>query len=273
LAQCDLNAIYVAEWLLDHPDALDGSARARLLERLEPEAEAIAAYAKDVGWYASCVAAREQSPSPAALLEPLAAAHLAVRLSRYGSDEHAPILFRRLLLLARRLSQVGRWQEALVPVDEVVTLCRRPAGVSPAACRARLAEALADRSYYMAAAGRKQEALAPIVAAVALYRQLYSAHPNDYRCHLVNALYCLSDRMSDLGRATEARAALVEAVEFEWQHYWRDALQSRHYKMLRALKLSNRLCDSGRGPEALAVLKDATELRRRWLHLELEQSG
>jgi tetratricopeptide (TPR) repeat protein len=93
------------------------------------------------------------------------------------------------------LAGLGRWEQALAPIDEAVAIYRQLAEARPDTYRPALAVSLYDQSGRLAGLGRWEEALAPIDEAVAIYRQLAEAGPDTYLKWLAGALYDQSGRL------------------------------------------------------------------------------
>ncbi|MEV6975002.1 tetratricopeptide repeat protein [Kitasatospora sp. NPDC093806] len=130
-----------------------------------------------------------------------------------------PVVFAgRLREYALRLVNLGRHEEALRPLGEVVALLEAPAATGSAVARSGLAATRNDLAVCLNALGRRQEALAPAVDAVARYRALVRSGSVPgltdvrLRSHLVSSLNTLASVQGDLGRTEEARATMTEAV-------------------------------------------------------------
>ena len=81
--------------------------------------------------------------------------------------------------LAIRLSNLGRRDEALPPVEEAVTAYRGLAEHNPA-YRPDLASALNNLAFRLAALGRRDEALPLVEEAATLYRRLAEEYPERF---------------------------------------------------------------------------------------------
>jgi tetratricopeptide (TPR) repeat protein len=164
--------------------------------------------------------------------------------------------------LSNRLSDLGRWEEALAASEEAGQLYRKFAAVHPDVFRPAMAIALNNLSVVLGDLGRPEEALEAGEEAVLIRRCLAAERPDAFTPALATALANLSGVLGDLGRPEEALKAGEEAVRLlrslaaEHPDAFRPALSS-------ALdNLSNRLSDLGRRGEALLASEEALRLRR-----------
>jgi tetratricopeptide (TPR) repeat protein len=79
-----------------------------------------------------------------------------------------------------RLSNLGRYDEALPGIAEAIALYRKLAAADPETFAPDLAEALYDLSVPLAALGQREEAQSAITETVALYAPLVSTDPESY---------------------------------------------------------------------------------------------
>src|SRR5262249_50683740 len=113
---------------------------------------------------------------------------------------------------SNRLSGLGRREEALVAIDEAVTLYRQLAAARPDAFTPNLASSLNNQSNVLGDLGRRDEALAAIAEAVTTRRQLAADRPAPFPPDLLRSLNNQSNRLSELGRQEEALAAIDEGA-------------------------------------------------------------
>lgn len=174
-----------------------------------------------------------------------------------------PELARRLHVVANRLSQLGRRDEALAPLEEAVAIHRGLADANPASFLPDLAGSLNDLAVCLGETGRRHEALAAISEATELYRQLAEANPSAHLPELATALSNLSADLGEMARHEEGLAASEEAVEIR-----RSLTTSNPDVHLPALasslnNLSLLLARTGRREEGLAAIEEATEAYRK----------
>ena len=178
-------------------------------------------------------------------------------LAAYQAD-----LARALINLGARLGRVGRYREALAPVQEAVALFRALAADNPAADQADLAIALDDLGARLGRVGRSREALAPVQEAVALFRALAADNPAADQARLAAALINLGASLDQLGRSREALESAQEAVALLRPLAAEDpaAHQARLATALDDLGIL--LGQLGRSLEALAPAQEAVALLR-----------
>ena len=166
-------------------------------------------------------------------------------------------------VLAVRLSDMGRPEEALSPSQEAVTIYRRLAEANPGAYLPDLAGSLNNLGAMLSELGRRVEALSPAQEAVTIYRRLAEANPGAYLPDLAGSLNNLGIRLSELGRREEALSPAQEAVTI----YRRLAeANPGAYLPDLAMSLNNlgiRLSELGRREEALSPAQEAVTIRRR----------
>jgi hypothetical protein len=127
--------------------------------------------------------------------------------------------------LGALLSALGRRQEALAFVREVVERYRKLAEAHPEIFRPDLALGLADLGVLQGELGQREEALASLQEAVAIRRELTSEHPEEFLPSLAVNLNGLAGAQSALGRRDEALSSMQEAVS----HY--QVLSEKHPEM------------------------------------------
>ena len=162
--------------------------------------------------------------------------------------------------LGHRLSDVGRYLEALAASQEAVTLYRALAEAQPGAFLPNLAMSLHTLSNRLSDLRRRDDALAASQEAVTLYRALAEAQPGAFLPNLAMSLSSLSGRLFDVGRRSEALAASEEAVTLyrALAEDRPDAMLPNLAKSLAILAVS--LASLNRQPEADAARAEAARL-------------
>jgi tetratricopeptide (TPR) repeat protein len=160
-----------------------------------------------------------------------------------------------------RLSNAGRWEEAVAATDEAVRLYRQLA-VSNPAFEAPLAEQLTNLGSFLSQIGRREEALAAATEAVKVSRRVTTVNPSS-ATNLVSALTNLSNALAGIGRRDEALTASEEAVDVcrRLAKVSPDAVASDFAKALNNMSVD--LSDLGRYEEALSATVEAIEILRR----------
>jgi len=130
-----------------------------------------------------------------------------------GRDELRPEVARLANNLAKRLSELGRREDALAPAQESVEMYRAQARRNPDAFEPDLAGSLNNLANHLSNLGRREEALAPAQEAVELYSALAVRNPDAFQPDLAMSLNNLATFLSELGRREEALAIAQEAVE------------------------------------------------------------
>jgi hypothetical protein len=127
--------------------------------------------------------------------------------------------------LGALLSALGRRQEALAFVREVVERYRKLAEAHPEIFRPDLALGLADLGVLQGELGQREEALASLQEAVAIRRELTAEHPEEFLPSLAVNLNGLAGAQSALGQRDQALSSMQEAVS----HY--QVLSEKHPEM------------------------------------------
>jgi len=164
-------------------------------------------------------------------------------------------------ILAWRLSNAGRRDEALTASREAADLYRRLAETDPA-YRPDLAMSLTNLGNRLSELGRREEALAPSQEAVATYRQLAVANPAHVP-DLALSLTNLGALLSALGQREEALTPAEEATDLYRRSVEVD--RTTHLPGLAAAltNLGALLSRLGRREEALALTEEAVASYRR----------
>ena len=184
-------------------------------------------------------------------------------MSRQGFEQIDHARVDALIMLAVRLSEVGRREEALGPAQEAVTIYRQLAEASPGTHLAGLARALNILAVQLSGLGRPEEALGPAQEAVTIYRQLAEASPGTHLAGLAQALNNLAVQLSGLGRPEEALGPAQEAVTLRWR--LAEASPGAHLAEL-AGSLSNLAkfqSEVGRREAALGPAQEAVTIHRQ----------
>ncbi len=192
------------------------------------------------------------------------AAALTARAVEFARNQGAREVLALLLdNLSSRLSDLGRWEEALTACEEASDLLRQIAAERPDIFRPALASALNNLSLRLSDVGRREEALAVCEEASDLCRQLVAVRPEAFRSNLAKALNNLSLRLSDVGRREEALAVCEEASDLYRQlaAVLPEAFRTDLARVLHNLSL--RLSDVGRREEALTACEEAVAIRRQ----------
>lgn len=160
------------------------------------------------------------------------------------------------------LSALGRPEEALVAIEEAVTIRRKLAEARPGAFRSDLATSLTNLSNRLARFGRHEEALATIEEAVVIRRKLAEAQPDAFRSDLAASLNNLSNRLSEFGQPEEALGVIKETVAL-----YRELARARHgaFRPELAASLNNlsiHLSGLGQSKEALVAIEETVAIRR-----------
>ena len=118
-----------------------------------------------------------------------------------------------LLRLAARLSQVGRFEEALAAAKEAADLYRALGAQAPDAYTPALAGALISLANRLSEVGQPEAALGAAQEAAGLYRGLVKQAPGTYRPTLAAALVTLANSLSAVGQREAALAPAQEAAD------------------------------------------------------------
>lgn len=161
----------------------------------------------------------------------------------------------------QRLSEVGRWEEALAATEEAVAVLRELAGDLPGQLPL-LAESLNSLSIDLAAMDRPEQALAAAEESVAIWRRLAQTQPDASQESLAQSLNTLSIQLAELERWTDGLRAAQESVAI-----WRQlaAAHPGDYRADLAQSLNNlsaALADIGRPKRGLPVAEEAVAIWR-----------
>ncbi|MEV8512182.1 tetratricopeptide repeat protein [Dactylosporangium sp. NPDC051484] len=182
------------------------------------------------------------------------------RMASADPDAYQPKLAETLDALARRLSQLGRHEEALRAADEAVDVYDELEDRHPGMYRSALGAATSDFALQLDRLGRYADALAVDQQAVEILRGLDRNNPGGRADGLGHALTNLSVSLAQADRDDEALQAAQEAVEL-YQAARKQAAGSRTTAYSRALViLAASLETLGRHGEALDVAKRAANV-------------
>ncbi|MDQ6777052.1 MAG: tetratricopeptide repeat protein [Actinomycetota bacterium] len=178
-------------------------------------------------------------------------------------DASLPSLALSLSNQSACLHGLGRDEDALGAIEEVVEIYRELADTRPEGFRPRLATALTKRSLMLAGLGRPDDALESMNEAIEVYRELAAERPDAARADLATALNSQSLMLSGLERREDALTAIEEAVEI----YRELASDARPDTFLPKLAMSlsnqsNRLSELARREDALKAIEEAVEIWR-----------
>ncbi|MEV6924457.1 tetratricopeptide repeat protein [Dactylosporangium sp. NPDC051485] len=173
---------------------------------------------------------------------------LARRMAATEPHAYRPKLAAALGALARRLGDLGRYEEALRAADEAVDVYEELYERYPGSYRAALGIATSNFAVQLDRLGRYGDALALDEQAVEMLRSAHRNDPGARADGLGHALTNLAVSLSQFGRDDEALAAAREAAEL-----YRAAGRRRAGYSRALVILSARLQDTGAYDEALEV--------------------
>lgn len=181
-------------------------------------------------------------------------------------------------LLALRLRNAGRYDEAAAEFGEAIRIWTELAEADPAGYLPYLASARQHRGSVLAEAGRHGEALDESAAGAGLWRQLADRDPGSFGLYLVGALSSYAGSLHALERTEEALAVAAEATALH--RSLEDAIRDRgnesllfEYNSLYGLlyaNSSNYLAGAGRAAEALEAAENAAAIYRRGVELKIK---
>lgn len=207
-------------------------------------------------WADAALAAHQRGDGAEAL-------RLQQEVVKWVRSQPEPILPFRAEALTRLgifLDQLGRFQEALAPTEDAVTIRRELAAADPT-FRAGLARSLNSLSIINGLLGRRQEALAPLEEVVKIRRELTLSNP-DLRSDLANSLTSLGIHYSKMGRSKEALTPSEESVQI-----FRELAITNPIVLIDLAgslnNLGNRYGELGRRQAALSLAEEATKIYRQ----------
>jgi tetratricopeptide (TPR) repeat protein len=163
--------------------------------------------------------------------------------------------------LGNRLSELGRYTEALPVAEEAVTIRRELAARSDR-YRPDLANSLVNLGVALSGLGRLAEALAADREAVAIRRKLAAANPDRYRADLAFSLGNLGQKLFAMGRSVPALQATEEAAAIDRELAAADPDRYRPDLASSLDALGIRYSALGRYAEALRVTEQAAAIYR-----------
>lgn len=166
-------------------------------------------------------------------------------------------------VLAVRLSNAGRLEEAIDAFQASVAVYRALAGSDPDEYDAPLAAALDALAVALAGQGRRADSLGVSGEAVQLFRSLAAAGADSYRFALAHSLNNLSNWLADQDLGEEALDAATEAAELLRPLTQTDAARYEPVLAIVLDTLTNRLREAERHRDALVVAQEANELHKR----------
>lgn len=171
------------------------------------------------------------------------------------------------MMLAKRLTNAGRWKQALTACTEALDLYRPLSAADPITFEPDLAQALISAGVVLGALGRRSDALAATTEGVEIYHRLVAAESAEHLSGLAWALGDLGIRLSELGRRNEALDAAIEAVNIRRRlAEGKDGIEPELAVSL--ISLGGLLYDVGRTEEGLSSSREAVDIFR-----QLEQAG
>jgi hypothetical protein len=164
--------------------------------------------------------------------------------------------------LSNHLSHMGRLDEALSAIREVVAIRRRLAGSDGDERRSELAGALSNLAGCLSALGKREDALAAVDEAVDLCRALAAAKPEAFRPQLATSLSGLSICLLELGRYEQANAAGYAEVKLRRVLATEDPETSKPDLARSLSNYSRCLSLLGRSDDALAAISESVDTFR-----------
>src|ERR1019366_2170263 len=157
------------------------------------------------------------------------------------------------------LSDLGRFEEALVQAEESVWIYRQLAQQRPNAFLPYLAMSLNNLAKILSGLGRREEALAQAEESASFYGQLAQQRPNAFLPHLATALNNLAAMFSILGRQEEALARAEESVRI-YRQLARQRPDAFQPDLARSLSLRGRILAKDRPTDAVDSLAEAMRI-------------
>lgn len=164
--------------------------------------------------------------------------------------------------LSNHLSHMGRLDEALSAMREVVEIRRSLAASGGDGPRSELAGALSNLAGCLSALGKRDEALAAVDEAVDIDRGLAAAKPEAFRPQLATSLGGLSICLQGLGRYEQAKAAGRAEVKLRRVLATADPESSKPDLARSLSNYSRCLSMLGRPDDALASISEAVGIYR-----------
>ncbi|MBI2906437.1 MAG: tetratricopeptide repeat protein [Chloroflexi bacterium] len=236
----------------------------------------VAGYRLPLSWLDALISKREKDPGAlatihgqlpedtVALREPAlkVSRRLVSMLRRLRTRQYLPYLAWYLIVLAHRLSEAGRNEEALDAANEAVDIYRELTREQPDEFRPYLAKALDSVARGLVALIQWRRALQVEQEVAAIYRELETERPGAFRSSLAMSLTNVAGCLGALGRREEAVSAAEESAAIG-----RGLAAERPdaYRRGLALSLANLakfLCEAGRGKEALGMAEEAVRINR-----------
>ncbi|MFE3060707.1 tetratricopeptide repeat protein [Nocardia sp. NPDC059239] len=185
-------------------------------------------------------------------------------LPRLGAD-----LACALRLRASALARAGRYDEALIDVEEVLRICRRAAIVRRTTAEVEFAAALSLRAHVLRCSGREREAVDDARQALALCRGQLSRAPHRFGPILLTALDELARSLDKTGEPGQALPFGEELVHILRRLAPRRPRYDRY--LAGALhQLGGYISDAGELTDALRAVDESLQLYQR---LDDEQPG
>ncbi|KDQ09111.1 hypothetical protein BOTBODRAFT_191302 [Botryobasidium botryosum FD-172 SS1] len=179
------------------------------------------------------------------------------------NDEFNSRLGSTLVNISTRLAYMDRREEALLAIQEAVTLYRQLAEDSPTTFNPDFARSLNYFSIRLSDLGERKDALAASRECVALLRPLAEDCPPTFNPTLAHSLNNLSIRLSDLGQQEDGLAAVQESVAL-YRQLVEDHPSAFKSDLAHSLiTFSNRLLALGRREDAIAAIRESVVLHRQ----------
>ena len=166
------------------------------------------------------------------------------------------------MMLAKRLSDLGRERGALAAAAEAVSVLSQAAVAQPEPLRAELAGALNNYAILLHAHGRTDHAIASASAAADVYRVLAGAKLEEFGSQLARCLETAARILTAANRTDEAVAALAEAATLGREIARREPAAGRAPFAVTLNLLAGSLRGVGQRQAALAATFEAVDLLR-----------
>jgi tetratricopeptide (TPR) repeat protein len=167
-----------------------------------------------------------------------------------------------LMMLAKRLTDLGRERGALAAAAESVSVLGKAAVAQPERLRSELADALNNYAVLLHAHGRTDHAVASMKAAADVYRILAATKAEEFASKLANCLETAARIQTAAGRPEDALAALAEASTIRRQIVSRQPAAGGVHLAVTLNLLASGLRGVGRRHEALAATIEAVDVLR-----------
>ncbi len=166
------------------------------------------------------------------------------------------------MMLAKRLSDLGRDRAALAAAAESVSVLGQAAVAQPERFRADLGAALNNYAVLLHAHGRTDHAIASAGAAADVYRVLARTKPEEFGSRLASCLETAARILTAADRKDDAVAALAEAAAIGREAARRQPAVGRAPLAVTLNLLAGSMRSVGQRQAALAATSEAAEILR-----------